>query len=100
MSWQGIVDGQQACLAVIEDQTVRQGHFGAHRVAAEDHPWIENGELADGPVKLATFDGEVFPALRARQLEPGPDLLPELIGRNHVISDSRKPFRKGVSGQG
>ena len=70
MSRQRIVDRQQACLAVIEDQVIRRGHFRAHRVAAEDHPWIENRELADGPVKLATFDGQVFPALRARQLQP------------------------------
>ena len=75
-----IVDRQQACLAVIEDQAICRRHFGAHRVAAEDHPWIENRELADGPVKLATFDGQVFPALRTRQLQPGPDFLPEMIG--------------------
>ena len=25
-------------------------------VAAEDHPWIKNRELADGPVKLSTLD--------------------------------------------
>jgi hypothetical protein len=80
MSWQGIVDGQQAWLAVIEDQTIRRCHFGAHRVAAEDHPWIENRELADGPVKLATLDGQVFPTLRTRQLEPRSNLLPEMIG--------------------
>ena len=80
MSWQGIVDCQQACLAVIEDQTIRQGHFGAHRVAAEDHPWIENRKLADGPVKLATLDGQVLPTLRVRQFEPGSNLLPEMIG--------------------
>jgi len=74
------VDRQQACLAVIEDQTIRRSHFGPHRVAAEDHPWIKNRELADGPVKLGTLDGQVLSALRARQLEPGPDLLPEMIG--------------------
>ena len=80
MSWQGIVDCQQAGLAVIEDQAIRGCHFRAHRVAAEDHPWIENRKLADGPVKLATLDGQVFPALRTRQLEPGSNLLPEMIG--------------------
>ena len=80
MSWQCIVDRQQACLAVIENQTIRLCHFGAHRVAAEDHPWIENRKLADGPIKLAALNGQVFSALRARQLEPGPDLLPEMIG--------------------
>jgi hypothetical protein len=79
MSWQSIVDRQQACLAVIENQTIRQGHFGAHRVAAEDHPWIENRELADGPVKLAALDGQVLLAFRARQFEPGSNLLPEMI---------------------
>ena len=73
------MDRQQACLAVIEDQTIRRCHFGAHRVAAEDHPWIENRELADGPVKLATLDGQVLPALRVRQFEPGSKLLPEMI---------------------
>lgn len=79
MSRQCVVDRQQACLAVIEDQAVRDCHFGAHRVAAEDHPWIENGELADGPVKLATLDGQVLPPFGARRVEPGPDLLPEVI---------------------
>ena len=79
MSRQGIVDGQQACLAVIENQAIRHGHFGAHRVAAEDHPWIKHGKLAEGAVKLAALDGQVLPALRARQFEPGPDLLPEMI---------------------
>ena len=73
------MDRQQACLAVIENQTIRRGHFGPHRVAAEDHPWIKNLELADGPVQLATLDGQVFPALRARQLEAGSNLLPEMI---------------------
>jgi len=80
MSWQGIVDCQQACLAVIEDQAIRGCHFRAHRVAAEDHPWIENGKLADGPVKLATLNGQVLPALRVRQFESGSKLLPEMIG--------------------
>jgi hypothetical protein len=80
VSQQGIVDRQQACLAVIEDQAIRPRHFGAHRVATENHPWIENRELASGPVKLATLDGQVFPALRARQLEAGSNLLPEMIG--------------------
>jgi hypothetical protein len=80
MSWQGIVDGQQACLAVIEDQTIRRGHFGAHRVAAEDHPRIKNREPAEGPVQLTTLDSQVFPASRTRQLEPGSNLLPEMIG--------------------
>jgi hypothetical protein len=51
------VDGEQACLAVIEDQTIRYGHFGAHRIAAEDHPWIKNRQLADGRVKLSALDG-------------------------------------------
>jgi hypothetical protein len=37
MSWQGIADCQQACLAVIEDQTIRGCHFGARCVAAEVH---------------------------------------------------------------
>ena len=80
VSRQGIVDGQQACLAVIENQAIRDGHFGAHRVAAEDHPRIKNRELAEGSVKLTTFDGQVFPALRTRRLEPGSNLLPEMIG--------------------
>jgi hypothetical protein len=80
MSWQGIVDRQQARVAVIENQTIRRCHFGAHRVAAEDHPWIKNRELAEGPVKLTTLDGQVFSALRTRQLEPGSNLLPEMIG--------------------
>jgi hypothetical protein len=79
MSRQGIVDRQQACVAVIENQTIRQGHFGAHRVAAEDHPWIENGKLTDGPVKLTTLDNQVFPALHTRQLEPRSNLLLEMI---------------------
>ena len=79
MPWQGIVDRQQACLAVIENQTILRCHFGAHRVATEDHPWIENRKLADGPVKLATLDGQVLPTLRARQVEPGSNLLPEMI---------------------
>jgi hypothetical protein len=73
------VDGQQACLAVIENQAIRHCHFGAHRVAAEDHPWIKDGKLAEGPVKFPTLDGQILPALRARQFEPGPDLLPETI---------------------
>jgi hypothetical protein len=80
MSWQGIVDCQQACLAIIEDQTISGCHFGAHRIAAEDHPWSKNRKLADGPVKLTTLDGQVFPALRTRQLESGSNLLPEVIG--------------------
>jgi hypothetical protein len=80
MSRQGIVDRQQACLAVIKDQAIRRRHFGAHRITTENHPWIENRELANGPVKLATLDGQVFPASRARQLEPGSNLLPEMIG--------------------
>jgi hypothetical protein len=74
------VDCQKASFAIIKDQTIRRGHFRAHRVAAEDHPWIENRELADGPVKLATLDGQVFPTLRTRQLEPRSNLLPEMIG--------------------
>jgi hypothetical protein len=57
MSWQCIVDRQQACLTVIENQTIRLCHFGAHRVAAEDHPVIKHRKLADGPVKLSTLDG-------------------------------------------
>ncbi len=73
------MDRQQACLAVVEDQAIRLCHFGAHRVTAEDHPWIKDRKLADGPVKLTTLDGQVLPALRARQFEPGPDLLPEMI---------------------
>ena len=73
------MDRQQACLAVIENQTIRRCHFCAHRVAAEDHPWIKNRELADGPVKLATLDGQVLPALRVRQVEPGSNLLAEMI---------------------
>jgi hypothetical protein len=50
------VDRQQACLAVIENHTIRLCHFGAHSVAAEDHPWIKNRELTDGPVELSTLD--------------------------------------------
>ena len=73
------MDRQQAGLVVIENQTIRLRHFGAHRVAAEDHPWIKNRELADGPVELSTLDGQVLPALCARQFEPGFNLLPELI---------------------
>jgi hypothetical protein len=73
------VDRQQACIAVIENQPIRNCHFGAHRVAAKDHPWIKDWKLADGPVELTTFDGQVLPALRTRQFEPGPDLLPEMI---------------------
>ena len=79
MARQRVVDRQQACAAVIENQPIRHCHFGAHRVAAEDHPGIEHGKLADGPVKLTTFDGQVLPALRTRPFEPGPDLLPEMI---------------------
>jgi hypothetical protein len=56
MSRQCIVDRQQACLAVIENQAIRLCHFGAHRVTAEDHPWIKNRELTDGPVELSTLD--------------------------------------------
>ena len=73
------MDRQQACLAVIENQTIRHSHFRPHRVVAENHPRIETRELADGPVQLATLDGQVFPALRARQLESGSNLLPEVI---------------------
>jgi hypothetical protein len=40
------VNGQQACAAFIENQAICQGHFRAHRIIAEDHPWIEKGELA------------------------------------------------------
>ncbi len=79
MSRQHIMDGQQACLAVIENQMIRHRHFGAHGVAAEDHPRIENGKLADGPVKLVALDGQVLPALRAGRFEPGSNLLPEMI---------------------
>jgi hypothetical protein len=57
ISWQCIMDRQQACLAVIENQTIRLCHFGAHRVAAEDHPWIKDRELTDGPVEFSTLDG-------------------------------------------
>jgi hypothetical protein len=57
MSRQRIIDRQQACLAVIENQAIRLCHFGAHRVTAEDHPWIKNRELADGTVELSTLDG-------------------------------------------
>jgi hypothetical protein len=56
MSRQCVVDRQQAFLAVIENQAIRRCHFGAHSVAAEDHPWIKNRELADGPVKLSALD--------------------------------------------
>jgi hypothetical protein len=80
MSRQCIMDRQQARAAVVEDQPIRHCHFGAHRVAAEDHPWIKNRELAQGSVKLTTFDGQVLSALRTRQLEPGSNLLPEKIG--------------------
>jgi hypothetical protein len=73
------VNGEQACVAVIENQMIGQGHFRAHRITAEDHPSIENGQLAHGPVKLATLDSQVLPALRARQFEPGSNLLPEMI---------------------
>jgi hypothetical protein len=58
---------------------IGQGHFRAHRVAAEDHPSIERGQLAHGPVKLATLDGHVLKALRIRQFEPGSNLLPETV---------------------
>ena len=78
MSRQFIVDRQQACLAVIENQAIRLYHFGAHRVT-EDHPWIKNRELADGTVELSTLDGQVLLTLCARQLEPGLNLLPETI---------------------
>jgi hypothetical protein len=50
-----------------------------HGIAAEDHPLIENGELAHGPVKLARFDGQLLLASRARQFEPGSNFLPEVI---------------------
>ncbi|CUT14045.1 hypothetical protein BF49_5125 [Bradyrhizobium sp.] len=40
---------------------------------------MENGQLAHGPVKFATLDGQVLPALRIRQFEPGSNLLPETI---------------------
>jgi hypothetical protein len=73
------VNGQQACVPVIENQMIGQGHFGAHGIAAEDHQSIQKGQLAHGPVKLATFDSQVLPALRARQFEPGSNLLPEMI---------------------
>ncbi|UFW74282.1 hypothetical protein [Bradyrhizobium sp. WU425] len=73
------MNGQQAFVPVIENQMIGQGHFRAHRVAAEDHPSIERGQLAHGAVKLATFDGQVLPALRIRQFEPGSNLLPETI---------------------
>jgi hypothetical protein len=73
------VNGQQAFVPVIENQMIGQGHFRAHRVAAEDHPWSKNGELTDGPVELSTLDSQVLPTLCARQFEPGLNLLPELI---------------------
>ena len=79
MSRQCIVDRQQACLAVIENQAICLFHFGSHRVTAEDHPWIKNRELADGTVELSTLDGQVLLTLCARQLEPGLNLLPETI---------------------
>jgi hypothetical protein len=73
------MDGEQACLAVIEDQTIRHCHFGAHRVTAEDHPWIKNREFADGPVKLSALNGYVLPTLRARHFKSGSNLLPKMI---------------------
>jgi len=56
------MDLQQAGLVLIENQMIRLCHFGTHRIAAEDHPRVKNGELADGPVQLSTFDGQVLPA--------------------------------------
>ncbi|UPJ43779.1 hypothetical protein IVB40_06835 [Bradyrhizobium sp. 40] len=73
------MNGQQAFVPVIENQMIGQGHFRAHSIAAEDHPSIESGQLAHGPVKLATLDGQVLKALRIRQFEPGSNLLPEAI---------------------
>ena len=93
-----VADCQKASFAIIKDQTIRPGHFGSHRVAAEDHPWIKNGKFADRPVQLATLDGQLFPALRARQLEPGADLLPKVVRGNHAAPDRRSPADKGFGG--
>jgi hypothetical protein len=90
------MDRQQARAAVVDDQAIRHRHFGAHRITAEDHPWIENGKLAEGPVKLARLNGQILSPLRVRQFEPGPDLLPKMIRRNHAASNRRKPFREGI----
>jgi hypothetical protein len=79
ISWQCIPDRQQTCLAVIENQAIRLRHFGAHGVTAEDHPWIKNGELGNGSVKLSTLNAEVSPAFCAREFEPGLDLLPKFF---------------------
>jgi hypothetical protein len=73
------VDCQQAWVAVIENQAIRHDHFGTHRVAAEDHPSIKDGKVAEGPVKVPTLDSQILPALRARQLKAGSDLLPKVI---------------------
>jgi hypothetical protein len=98
MSWQCVVDGEQACVAIIENQTIRHCHFGAHSVAAEDHPWIKDRKLADGPVELFTFDGQVLPALRASNFETVSKLAPKLIRRNHITSDSRNPTARPPTG--
>jgi hypothetical protein len=55
-------------------------------------------EVADRPVQLATLDGQLFPALRARQLEPGADLLPKVVRGNHAAPDRRSPADKGFGG--
>jgi hypothetical protein len=72
MSWQCIVDRQQACPAVIENQTIRRGHFALQKI-------IKNRELADGLVKLSTLHEQVLPALPRSPIRTGSNLLPETI---------------------
>jgi hypothetical protein len=43
----------------------RNCHFSTHRIAAEDHLWIENSELADRPVNSPNSIDLARPPLEA-----------------------------------
>jgi hypothetical protein len=56
ISWQPVVYGQQGFLGIIEDQTIGRRHLPAHRIAAEDHPWVKPRGFAERLVKLSGVD--------------------------------------------
>jgi hypothetical protein len=55
--WQLVVNGQQGFSGIIEYQIIGHSHLSPHCVAAEDHPWAKNRELAKRLVKLPRIDG-------------------------------------------
>jgi hypothetical protein len=83
LSWQFVFHFQQCLFYVVENDLVRNCHFGTHRITAEDHSPVGNRQVADRPVKFSTLDRQILTTLLARQFQPRSNLLLETRCRNH-----------------